>query len=141
MRVRWRLTFNAISRSPVPIKLTEKMLRESAFRQTQNLSPSHETMLAAFGSLFRFAQSCQYAEIFQRGCVASNLCAACDFFEKPPHDLPAAGLWQRFGEANFIRLRDPADVSADVIAQFRLQSARRIKACFQCHESDNTLAF
>src|SRR5260370_37447276 len=102
------------------------MLRESAFRQTQNLSPRQKTTLAAFGSLFGFAQSCQHAKVFQRGCVASDLCAACDFFEKPPHDLPAAGLWQRFGEANFVRLRDSADEYADAIAQFHLQFARRI---------------
>src|SRR5260370_31149410 len=102
------------------------MLRESAFRQTQNLSPRQKTTLAAFGSLFGFAQSRQDTEVFQRRCVASDLCAACDFFEKPPHDLPAAGLWQRFRESNFVRLRDPADVYADVIAQFILLFAREI---------------
>src|SRR4029077_232663 len=107
-------------------KTHRRMLRESAFRQTQNLSPRQKTTLAAFGSLFGFAQSCQHTEVFQRRCVASDLCAACDFFEKPPHDLPAAGLWQRFREANLVWLCDRADIYADVIAQFRLQFARRI---------------
>jgi hypothetical protein len=70
-------------------------------------------------SFLRLAQSCQHAEVLQRGRITGDSCAACDFFQKPSHDLTAARFRQRFSKANFVWLRDCADVRADVIAQFR----------------------
>jgi hypothetical protein len=90
-------------------------------------------------SLFRFAQFCQHAEIFQRGRVAGDLRAACNLFEQASHDLAAARFWQRFGKANFVRLGDCADVRADVIAQFCFQFTSGIDTCFQRHKCDDAL--
>src|SRR5215831_15264776 len=82
---------------------------------------------------------CQHAEVLQRSRITSDLCAASDFLQKAPHDFAAARFWKRFGKTYFIRLRDAADVRADVIAQFFFQVTRGANSCFQRYKSDNSL--
>ena len=68
--------------------------------------------------LFFFAQFRQDTKILEGRRVAGHGFATGNFLEQPPHDLAAARFWQRFGESDFVRLRDRADVNADMIAQF-----------------------
>ena len=91
-------------------------------------------------SFFRLAQCCQHAEILQGGRITGHFCAACNFFQQPSHDLAAASFRQRFSEPNFVRLRDCADVHADVIAQFHFQSMSSIDTCFHRDKGDDSLA-
>ena len=54
-------------------------------------------------------------EVFERGRVAGDGFPAGDFLQQPAHDFAAARFRQRLGEAHFIRLRDRADVLADML--------------------------
>src|SRR5256886_5658375 len=122
MRVRWRLTFNPISRKPVPMKLTDQGYTNACLAKEFSTTSGCRAKIypAPFGLItwfrwhrcgmgilfFRFRQFGQHSKIFQCSCVAGNLCAAGDFLEKPSHDFAAARFRERFSETQFIRLCD-----------------------------------
>src|SRR5581483_8492178 len=146
MRVRWRRIFNPISRKPVRMKLTGE--RYPNARHEKAISAMRIRVIGPIRSmggmglmelLFRFGQFCQYAEVFERSCIASDSRAAGDFFQQPPHDFATARLRKRFGETDFVWFCDCTDMHADMFSQFRFQSASSINARFQCHKCDDTL--
>src|SRR5262245_62591632 len=98
------------------------------------------TMLRSL-RFFRFSQFCQDTEIFECCRVTRDLRAASDFFQQPAHDFATARLGQRFSKANFIWFCDCPDVHANMLTQFRFQSAGDVYARFQCHKCDDALSF
>ena len=90
---------------------------------------------------FRPAQFCEHGKIFERGRVAGDGFTAGDFFQQSPHDFSAAGFWQRFGEAHFVRFRNRTDLCADVIAKQLLQLRRQFYSALNGDESDHSLTF
>src|SRR5258707_411966 len=68
-------------------------------------------------SIFALAELGEDAEVFERRGVAGDLAAAGDFLEQAAHDLSAARLGQRVGEADVIRLRDGSDHFTDMPAE------------------------
>src|SRR5437870_11806301 len=79
----------------------------------------NQTVMSAKGvaaaDSFFLAQFCQHTEILQRRRVAGHAFATGNFLEQTAHDFSAARFRQRFRESHFVRLRDRADVSADMI--------------------------
>src|SRR5213596_1210899 len=91
--------------------------------------------------LFRFGQFCQHAEVFERSRVAGDLRAAGDLFQQSTHNLATAGFWERFGETNFVWFCNRPDMHANMLAQFRFQSASGANAGLQRHKSNDALSF
>src|SRR5258706_424451 len=57
------------------------------------------------------------AKVFQRGGIAFHLIARSDLLEQPAHDLATAGLGERLGEADLVRLGEAADLLGDFVGQ------------------------
>src|SRR5207237_4105392 len=71
--------------------------------------------------LLLFPQTLQRREVFQRRDVSGDGAGGGDLAEEPAHDLAGAGLRQRFGEADLVRLGDVADLATDMRSQLLLQ--------------------
>src|SRR5205809_77176 len=124
------------------MKLTRRGYTIARFEKEISVPFGSSIVSGAWGPVklfLRCRQFCEHVEVLQRSRVAGDLCAGRDFLEKPPHDFAAARLWKRFGKTYFIRLRDAADVSADMVAQFFFQVTRGANSCFQRYKSDNSL--
>src|SRR5882724_10934375 len=123
MRVRWRRTFNPISRKPVRMKLTgERYLNaryEKAISAARIFLIGSTPLIRRMGPielLFGFGQFCQHAEVFERSRVAGDLRAAGDLFQQSTHNFATAGFWECFGKTNFVWFCNRPDVQANMLA-------------------------
>ena len=82
---------------------------------------ARRAMLTCSALLF-VPQLRQHAVIFQRRRVADGGFAAGDVAQQPPHDLAAARLGQRSGEADVVGLGQRADFLANVLLRSSLRS-------------------
>src|SRR5690554_5115460 len=84
--------------------------------------------------LFGLAQPCEHAQVLERGGVADALLAARDVAQESAHDLAAAGLRQRVGEADVVGLGERADLLRDVLAQLVLEPLRGLVVALEGDE-------
>ena len=74
--------------------------------------------------LLVLAQLGQHRVVFERRRVADRLLARGDVAQQAAHDLAAARLRQRVGEADVVGPREGADLLGDVLAQLLLAARR-----------------
>src|SRR5258708_15195296 len=90
--------------------------------------------------LLVLAQLGQHGEVLERGRVADRLLPRRDVAEKTAHDLAAARLGQRVGEADLLRPCDRSDLLDDVLLELTAQDVVRLEAALGGHEGDQGLA-
>src|SRR5262249_4181924 len=104
MRVLWRLSFKAISRKPVRMKLTRR--RYPNPEREKGFSCVLKSRMGQTWLFIRRCQFCQHTEVFQRRRVPGDVCPTGNFFEEPSHDFAAARLWKCFGKTHLIGFCD-----------------------------------
>src|SRR5438046_6053808 len=90
--------------------------------------------------LFLFTQAGEHRVVLERRRVADRLLAARDVAQQPAHDLSAARLRQRIGEAEIVRTREGADLLRDVLAERLPELLGRALARLERHEGGDRLA-
>src|SRR2546422_6456481 len=120
------------------MRATKKKFQRAS---TQNWVPTTHAASRPMELFLRFGQFCQHTEVLERSRVACNLRAAGDFFQQSAHNFATAGFWKRFGKTDFVWFCNRPDVHANMLAQFRFQSAGDANARFQRHKSNDALSF
>src|SRR5262249_59051832 len=92
------------------------------------------------GLFLVLAQAGEDRVVLERGGVADRLLAGSDVAQQTAHDLAAAGLRERVGEANVVRTREGADLLRDVLAERLPEFLRRRPPGFEGHEGRDRLA-
>jgi len=92
-------------------------------------------------SFFHLRQPSQHVQVFESGGVTFDFGAGGDLFEEAAHDFSGAGLGQRFGKTDIVRLGDRADFFGDVVSKFIAQGGFGQNAAFERNERNKGLAF
>src|ERR1043166_2663152 len=91
-------------------------------------------------SLLLLTQTGEHRVVLERGRVADRILAARDVAQQTAHDLSAARLRQRVGEAEIVRAREGADLLRDVLAECLPELLGRALARLERHEGGDRLA-
>src|SRR6185312_10398056 len=107
---------------------------------TRDRAREREREPAPHSVLVLVAELREDAEILERRGIALRLeRARGDLLQEAPHDLPAARLGERIGEADLIRPCELADLFVDVRGELVLQILARDLSALQRDERDEGL--